>query len=211
MKYFKVTNATDEKVVGKAKFPQCEAIGSTDDLTNEELPDKAPNLIFKLKDKACLTDVVSQARITARGFLVNEKVKNLLSDFNLMEHKFYPAKLIAKGEESLYHWLHFTDEEKYLQYIDYQNSTFHKSNLAFMKIDSIYVSSYQDFWDKKMNLPMKHIRAEKITLLPELRKQGLDLFYIPYIHSDYWISNRLEEVLETHKISGLQTKEQSIL
>ena len=181
-------------------------------LTNEDFPDFEPEFIWELEKKAFLTDVVSTSNMPANGFLINQKVKDILSHFNIMEHKIYPATLIVNGDRLEYFWLHFKDcEEKYLGGIDYGKSTFSITNLVYRKIQDINLESRDDFWKEKMNLPLKHIRADKISLTNELKKEEKDLFYIAYIHSDYFVSERLLELLKTYKVTGLEIKEQSIL
>ena len=224
MKYYLLSKSTDEKIIGR--YPQCKGLPSGMGLTyewfeqpnsmtklrNDDFPEFDPELIFELEKKAILSDVVIPSNIIAKGFLVNEKVKDLFSQFKLMEHKYYPANLFFKGVEYQYYWLHFKDcEEKYLGNIDYQNSSFFVSNLALMKEKDISIISRDDFWDKKMNLPMKHIRATKLKLSEGLLNEGLDLFYIPYVHSDFWVSNKLSKAIEVTEITGFEIREQNIL
>lgn len=225
MKYYSISNETNEKIIGK-KYPQCKGMpsnmgltfkwfeqpNSMTKLTNDDFPDFEPELIFELEEKAILTDVVSPSNISAKGFLINQKVKDIFSHFNLMEHRYYPSTLIVKGNKLPYYWLHFKDsEEKYLSGVDYSESHFSVTNLAYIKIEDIQILSRDDFWNKKMNLPMKHIRVENLALTDKLKNQDLDLFYIPYIHSHFFSSDRLIEVLKAYNIRGVEVKEQSIL
>lgn len=225
MKYLFISNSGDEKVIGK-KYPQCKGMPSGKGLTykwfeqpnsmtklsNENFPDFEPDLVFELEEKAILTDVVSPSNISAKGFLINQRVKDILSHFNLMEHQYYPATLIVRGDRLQYYWLHFKDcEEKYLSGVDYLKSSFCIANLANKKINDIQISSREDFWDKKMNLPMKHIRVEKLVLTEKVENRGLDLFYIPYIHFCLFCSDRLIDVLKAYTIRGFDYKDQSIL
>lgn len=225
MKYYFISNSGDEKMVGK-KFPQCKGMpsgmgltykwfeqpNSMTKLTNEEFPNFEAELIFELEEKAILTDVVSPSNISAKGFLINQKVKDILGHFNLMEHMYYPAPLTVKGMKLPYYWLHFKDnEEKYLSGVDYSEALFSVTNLAYAKIEDIQILSRDDFWSKKMNLPMKHIRVEKLKLTDEIQNQELDLFYIPYIHSHFFCSDRLVEVLKAYNVTGLEIREQIVL
>lgn len=226
MKYYKLSLASDKKIIGKAGYPQCKGVpkslgldfswfdkpNSMTNLTNEDFPDFEPELIFELEEKAILTDVVSPSNISAKGFPINQKVKDILGHFNLMEHRYYPATLIEKGNKYDYYWLHFKDcEEKYLGEVDFKNSSFFVTNLAFTELEKITLESRDDFWNKKMNLPMKHIRVENLNLREHLKNQKLDLFYIAYIHSGYFISEKLYKAIQVNNITGVDLKEQSIL
>ncbi len=223
--YYIASNSTDEKIIGK-KYPQCKGLpsgmgltfdwfdrpNSMTNLNNDEFPNFEPELFFELEEKAILTDIISPSNVSAKGFLVNQKVKDILSEFNLMEHKYYPATLIVKGDKLKYYWLHFYDnEEKYLNGIDYKLSNFFISDLTFRKTDDIIIVSRDDFWKKKMSLPMKHIRVNKLKFTQGIQNENLDLFYVTYIHSDYWISDRLAKRLLALNIKGINTKEQDIL
>lgn len=224
MDYYFILNSTDEKIIGR-EFPQCKGMpsgmglnhkwfeqpNSMTKLTNDVFPDFEPELIFELEEKAILTDIVSPSNISAKGFLINQKVKNILSHFNLMEHRYYPATLIVRGEKFNYYWLHFKEnDEEYLSGINYNESSFVITNLALAKIDDIQIDSRDDFWIKKKKLPMKHIRAEKIKLIDEIKRKHLDLFYIPYLHSHFFCSHRLIDVLKAYNIRGIEIKVQSI-
>lgn len=224
--YYKLNLTTDKEIIGKSGYPQCKGIpkslgldfswfdkpNSMTNLDNDDFPDFKPDLIFELEDKAILTDVISPSNISAKGFLINNKLKSILDDFNLMEHKYYDATVISKGVNNRYFWLHFKDcDEKYLGGINFDNSSFYISNLAFVKTDDIEIKSYEDFWEKKMSLSMKHILGSKIKLSENIQKQNLDLFYLPYILNDYLISEKLYKSIIANEITGFEIKEQSIV
>lgn len=224
MNYLILSNSADKKEIG-TKYPQCMGMpsdlgftfewfkqpNSMTKLRNDEFPNFAPDLVFELEKKAKLTDFISPSNISANGFLINQKVKDLLSQFNLMEHRYYPATLIVKGNKLNYYWLHFINcEEKYLGNIDYKNSTFEVTNLIYTKLQDIEIKSRDDFREKQMNLPMKHIRVSKLRLTEELAAENLDLFYIAYIHSYYWCSGKLCKAFQDNGITGIELKNQNI-
>ena len=116
MKYYALKNST-AKEIGK-EYPQTDGMGdgysfsavnSISNLPHLEMPDFTPNLdYFNLDKKAKLTDFISTALINAEGFIVNDRVKNVLDNFNLAPHRFYPAKLLHNNKfYTNYFWLHF--------------------------------------------------------------------------------------------------------
>lgn len=225
MEYYFLSNSADKDIIG-SKYPQCKGLPNGDkynykwfeqpnsmtNLTNDEFPNFELDLIFELDRGAKLTDVISPSNISAKGFLINEKVKNIFDQFNIMEHQYYPATLIYKEKKLNYFWLHFKEiEEEYLGNVDFINSKFYISNLSFTKIDDIEISSYVDFWNKKMNLSMKHIRAERIKLNSNFRNKCNDLFFISYVVSNYFCSHNLRDKIIDNKITGLEIKPQNIL
>jgi hypothetical protein len=181
-------------------------------LSNDDFPDFEPELIFELEEKAKLTDVISPSNISAKGFLVNGKVKNLLSGFVLMEYKYFPATVIFRKEKLEYYWLHFKENEHdFLANVNFKSSSFFIANLAFMRVDSISIQSYEDFIDKKANLSMKHILADKIALNNTLMAQNYDLFYISYINNNFFASESLKKAIADKNITGFSIIEQSVL
>lgn len=225
MSYYFISNSSDEKIVGK-KIPQCKGIPSSmglnskwfdkpnsmTKLTNEHFPDFEPELIFELEEKSNLTDVISPSNISAMGFLINQKTKDVFDKFNLMEHKYYTATLIVKGIPTIYYWLHFKENSDYfLSNIDYDKSTFHICDLAYSKISDIEINSYSDYLDKKRNLQMRYISCSKLFLKDEILKMEYDLFYIGHMFLHCFASFKLVEAITKYNISGLEIKEQQIL
>lgn len=218
--------STDKKTIGTSGYPQCKSVpkslgldfswfdnpNSMTNLDNDDFPNFKPNLLFELEDKAILTDVISPSNISAKGFLISSKLKKILDNFNLMEHRYYGATVISKGIEKEYFWLHFKDcDEKYLGEINFVSSSFYVANLAFVRIDDIIIKSYKDFWEKKMNLSMKHILGSKIELSENLKKKNLDLFYFPYVLDYYLVSKKLYKAINDNEITGFEIKEQNVV
>lgn len=131
MKYYLLSWSVNKKEIGY--YPQ--TIGnefidengelplySKGNITNEEFPSDLTNFNFEIHKKAKLTDVVDASNISARGLLVSEKVKNIMSEFNILNHKFYSASVLFKGKEYSYYWLHIVNTS--LEGIDFLNSNF---------------------------------------------------------------------------------------
>lgn len=218
MKYFSLTNSTDEKEVGKI-WPQCDSVpdgykyteliegpNSMTELDNDEFPNENPNLIFGLHRKAKLTDVISPSNISAVGLLVNEKVKAILEDFNLIEHRYYPAIIKDRGPDHKYYWLHLVKSD--LFGVDFKQSKFEITNLANKPEANIKINSWEHFIERNKDIGLKHIRAKKLIIEPEAQK---DLMYFPYIYSFMFVSEELALELAAQKITGLEIAEQDIL
>lgn len=218
MKYFSLTYSTNEKEVGKI-WPQCDSVpegynykellegpNSMTNLTNDEFPNEKPTLIFGLHKKAKLTDVVSPSNISAIGLLINDKVKNILDDFNLMTHKYYPAIVKELEFQYNYYWLHFVKSD--LLGVNFEESKFEITNLANKPLANIKINSWEHFVERDKNIGLKHIRAKKLIIEPEARK---DLIYFPYIYSFMFVSEDLALELAAQKITGLEIAEQTIL
>jgi hypothetical protein len=220
MQYYLLSNATDEKIIGK-KHPQCKGIpshignfqwfdepNSMTKLTSDEFPGFDPELIFELEEEAILTDVVSPSNISAKGFLVNQKVKDILSSFNLMEHRYYPATLIYRSQDLPYFWLHFKENKKYfIDNINFEKTKFHLGNLARWKEGDLEISSTDDYYKKEGSIGFKTINIEYLSLY-EIKEE---LFYFNNLHEGFLISNELATTIYTLKISGFKISKPSFI
>lgn len=221
MKYYILSYSTKEEEIGTSDFPQCEQIAykilkepnSVVNLNNENFPPFIPNLSLKLKEDAILTDAISPSNISAIGFIINNKIKNIFSEFNLLEHKYYNATVMdSKNTQHNYFWLHFKENrELFFKNIDYNKSHFHVTDLAFNKIEDIEIMSYNNYLENQKKLTFKYISASKLYLKEELVKRNYDLFYIRYLFLKPLISERLVQLLKLNNVTGLNIEKQNIL
>ncbi len=152
MKYYLLSHSAVKKIVGD--FPQTVSTEVIDvnnefeptsraNLTNKHFPTVQPNLEFELSNKAKLTDVISASNIEARGLLVNEKVKTILEQFNILNHKFYPGSVTVKGKKTPYYWLHIVNNS--LEGIDFEKSKFMEIGFTGRKIGDVEINSLKDY------------------------------------------------------------------
>ncbi len=217
MKYFSITYSTNEKEVGKI-WPQCIGIAdgytkewleqpnSMTKLNNDEFPNLQPDLVFDLDKKAKLSDVISPSMISATGLLINDKVKSILENFNLIEHVYYPAIVRNKGISYDYYWLHLVKSDLYG--VDFKQSEFEITNLINMPEANVKINSWEHYLERLKTLSFKNIRAKKLVIESEAQK---DLIYFPYIYSYMFVSEDLALELASQKITGLEITEQPIL
>ena len=183
-----ICSLQSSKLLDNASFPE------SDDL----------NLNFQLEEKAKRTNFLSNSSIAALGFVIDDKVETLLGSMNLSEHRIYATPVIEKGETlSNYRWLHFKeDENAILSTVDWNNSTFVKTNL-FLKEGNVKIGSAEEY---------QRLSAEDhmITYEPECLsfkdKQILnkDMFTLGSLFYGVIVSERLKESLEKEKITGIR-------
>ena len=123
-------------------------------LNDEEFPNFVPDLRFDLEEKAKLTDVVSASNISARGFLINEKVKNIFESCKLPEHRYYDATINVNGEIHKYYWLHLLYND--LSLVDFPNSSFYLTSIGD-NLGSVPVQSVDDYFLKLKELTFLRI------------------------------------------------------
>lgn len=220
MEYFLISNSTEKKETGVIG-PQCmvfpdgynldwyELPNSMTNLTNDCFPDFEPSLIFELDKKAKLTDFISQAIILARGFLINQKVKEIFEQFNLGQHKFYPATVIHKENKYQYFWLHLLDNDYYD--IDYKNSLFYEGNSAGWKNYNISINSYDELKNiKNQDIP-NFIWVEKLRLNELFTINISDIIMFSNIHNKIFVSDQLYSSLKENRCTGFKVTDQNIL
>jgi len=103
MKYYTIITSTNESIIGK--YPQVK----TDTKPFEWLlPPLNEKILYNsfldfdtyfdiiLEDGANLTDIIERVAVSW-GIIINDKFKNLLNQFKLPPHKFYPINVIHKN------------------------------------------------------------------------------------------------------------------
>jgi hypothetical protein len=140
------------------------APNSVHKLSFREFPDFTPDIRFKLAKGAKLTGMLSQAAISAHGFLINEKLKNDFEQFNIVPHKYYPARIEDhQGNFHNYFWTHLVWEDQSI--VDWSASKFFYLNYDEKQI--LNFKSAVEYQSKKKELGMFiPIQVENLTLNP---------------------------------------------
>lgn len=188
-------------------FPQIGCINQNEafKINNEKKLDYSPKLSFKLEKGAKTTDILSQAEISALGLIINEKVKNIFNHFQLIEHQLFPITL--QNISATYYWLHLIADLEKIDWIDYSQSTFYRNEFGFRE-ENLSFSSYDDFAKKRTEINnMSNIKIENIKLNKNFKNKNFDLFTLPFLSSDIYISQKLKIELEKNKISGIEIEE----
>jgi hypothetical protein len=179
-------------------------------LSRISLPDTNPDLKHLVLDKkAKITDVLSAAMLRLNGFLITDRVKNILTKYRLPEHRFYYAEVTdMKKNKYPYYWLQMKVDYADLKYVDIAKSEFVVKNDSIIidpkeKTTRIEVESLQDFNAKKENLSDKKIRLSRVVLNKDFADTPLDIFTIPYFSNGWIISEKLKDELIKTKITGV--------
>lgn len=206
--FYILDNRTDNEV--GSVYPQIDIINYSDahKIEFDEFV-SIPPLHAKLVKKAKLTDVLSQATISSYGILINEKVRNIFQQFNIIPHKYYPIYVQTDNDVFTYFWIQVFDDS-IVNSIDYKNSNFYwKNPLREGRVDLI---SYNDYLIKK-EINKKNISwmvgADKFVLNNSFNKD-LDLFAFSCFTTNLFISERLKESLIKNRITGIDIIEAAI-
>jgi|GEM_PF-6976718 len=219
MKYYSLGLSTDEKVIGK--YHQIKALGrdcdlslggarSMKNLVSRAFPSEAPNLDYMIMDKkAKPTDVISTGYITAKGFFMNQRSKDIFDKFNLVSHKYYSGRVEYKQAYFDYYWLHLVNESYGL--IDFDQSTFSIFPLGTGKPEEIKIDSEAHLGSiKKEAGHLKTISLRKLVLNEKFKLNRLDLFFFLGLHYDVFISEDFKMTLEKESVTGIKILEQGV-
>ncbi|MFL9484508.1 imm11 family protein [Chitinophagaceae bacterium LWZ2-11] len=174
---------------------------------NQSLPNFSPNLdYFVVNKQAKLSDLLSVSVIRG-GFLISNKLKEILEKHNLPEHQFYSAKIQFKTKFYDYYWLHIISD--LTDVVDYSNSTFFIYHNYLHNLGYIKILSKQDFDIKKRKLKQDNegktvtIWSEAIFFNKTFENQ-LDLFAVSLFDNDFYITETLKNVIMNEKITGVE-------
>lgn len=220
MKYFRLKNSNSRKEVGfqfqtngYIEGYEIDGPNSRTKLTYDIFPDFVPDLRFGLHPKSKLTDVVDASNISAMGFLINEKVKNIFSQFKNSGYRFYDATIIDHNGQMLpYFWMHIVSNNYSM--IDFEKSIFRKSNFPLKTAttkngDSIDILNIDDFEEKGEIL----FHDDYYVVPDEIKidnKEEYDCLYFSKLRiKSVYISERLAKMLKKEKVTGIEILESS--
>ena len=146
-KYFEISNAT--KKIGR-HFPQTERIS----LSNAHaIPfHEFPKIKIEFKevhihDTSKLTDCISDAAISAHGFILSDKALEVFRKYDLGTYKIYPMNLYHKSVKYDYGFLHILNDM--IDLIDFERSTFFVEKLIGGHAFDIQIKDKADFIEKR--------------------------------------------------------------
>lgn len=224
MKYYKINYSTNLEDIGA--FPQIQkmskkynydAPNSIYQLSHSvrSFPDFTPDLETLVVDsKSKITDILSVAMLPSNGFLVNSKIRTIFQNVNLPAHKYYDAKVKFKANVIKdYKWAHIISD--YTDYVCYKNSEFYIydyfDDTFISKIKSIDKEELKAIKEKVISEnEFETIVAKKIILKKEFYKLEMDLFKISEFDHDFYVSEKLMDLLEHNTITGFEISDSII-
>lgn len=216
MKYYLLSNSTDNKIVGKEYIQTKPGILSEKsspayrgNLTNEYFNNTPPILDLEIENKSKLTDIVSVSNVSAKGIFMNEKTKTIFEKFNIMNHKFYNGTLNNNGTIIPYYWLHIVNNT--FDGIKLSQSSFYEADFLKDKIRDVSISSIDDYKEKltKMEGDARFILPKELILTEDLKQ--LDILYFPLILGYLIVSEKVINELQENKIMGYDFTPTSII
>ena len=216
MKYYTIDNSIIKKEVGfqfqTSGFIDVESAQGPNSRVNMEYdknPSFIPDLRFELHEKSKLTDVVDASNISARGFLMNTKTKNILEQCRLFGYKFYDASVLDHdGIVNPYFWMHIISND--YDIIDFKQSVFrvHKFPILLKsdkieEMPTIFIKDKKDYERKKNELFFED-KYLVINVLKIVDPNHYDMIHFGNIDiNTVFISEKLANLLKKEKITGI--------
>ncbi len=172
-------------------------------IDSRHFADFEPDLNYKLSRGSKICDLMSQIGISAVGLLINEKMLNLLTTFNLVPYKFYHANIeMTQSKNKIqYYFIHFVWNEG-VKFIDYINSEFDISEFGNIT-HNVKISSCEELVTKQNEIGrFKMISFTKTKYF----SSPFDLFINP-INLKIIMTERLRQKLIDEEISGLNIEQ----
>ena len=212
MKFYILKTASGTEETGM-EYPQAgmkpdydfKALDSIWNVDSLSFPNFEPNLTYlDMVPGAKLSDFISTP--VTHGFVVSPKVKDILSEFKLVPHKFHSAIVKHQGDFYNYFWLHTLSD--LTDYIDFQKTKFFVDYFN-KKENEFGVESKEDL--KKMIkhyiLQNRFIKTEQLFLSPRFYDLMLDLFIISGFDHRTYINETLRNRLLKQKVTGIEITE----
>ncbi|NME72947.1 hypothetical protein [Flammeovirga aprica] len=219
MRYYILEDSTGDEIGNT--YPQTDGmsnnykfkkIDSVSNLPILKAPKVIPDLNSVMLGKGSnLTDIVSSALFNSYSFLVNSKLKALMTKFNLPKHAFFEATLLKYDSDVKENYFLFHLQESHSTSIDFTKSSFSTLRIPPWELPNwdyektpIEINSHDDLVKKTKELKsVKNIVPDRLKLVDNF-DHNLDLFTLRYLYGKILISERLKEALEINKISGFQ-------
>lgn len=203
--YYILKPAVGTKETGMA-YPAVESfedydfnkVDSVYNLDSDFFPNFIPDIRFKLAKDAKLCDIMGQGTISACGLLISQNVKDVLEQFNLVPHKYFPATIEDKGTIHQYYWVHFVWEDG-IKYLDFAKSKFQINEFGD-NLGDVEIKTHQDLLDKQTELGFMKTVYNYQSLMFNL---NYDLFIHP-LNKTIYVSEKVFTSLTHKSFKGLE-------
>lgn len=208
MKFYQIENQVDTDEVGRNIYPQTDGLvgnatfssnTSYSLLSYHNMPEEfIPLETIKLANSAKQSDFISTAIISGYGFIVSDRVKNIILEHIIVNHKFFKIPIIHRQNElNNYNWLHLFQPKQ--EYIDFKKSTFQVKRFSNIIKEEIQFKSIEDYWDqRKYYKPGELFKAKEIYI----NTNNFDFLYTGVGGIKYIVSEKLLNSLKENEITG---------
>ncbi len=170
-----------------------------------EFPEFMPRFGIDLHPNSIATDFLDKTSALDFGLVVSEKLKDILEQYKLPPHRFYPIEVYNTYKK--YYWFHYiTDFEAYFVAEDSEIEVF--DSFDFSTIEVLKFTSFNKLkeYAKKMVFDInKSIRFKSIYMTSEFPKY--DVLEVQGAEYLTLFSEKLKQRLDEEKITELEYSE----
>lgn len=210
MKYFKITQNTDSKIIGK--YPQVKDLkisfhearasqwGKIDEWkSDDDIPDLNN---FLLQPKSKLTDLISNSFvIVSDGLFISQESKEVFNQF-IINGSFYPSTIYKLDEKFSYHFLKY--EYGGLSNMIWEESEFIEYNINTLEFGNIVlVKNFEDYKEKVESLrTSKNDDIALWNLFPKLIKFNKEYDMTPMFKYGLICNENVKNAIEENHLIG---------
>ncbi|MDI9862252.1 hypothetical protein [Flectobacillus roseus] len=147
--------------------------------------------------RAKLTDVLDNTFLPS-GLVISEKLKLLVENLSLPNHRFNEIDVKYENESYRYFWMRYYSDLS--EYIDFRSSMFQYVDLEYKKLEDKLIISKEDCLKiVKQASHVRQLRPSQIRLKSNF--PNYELFYDNMFHRNI-VSNTFIEIIKKHDITG---------
>lgn len=214
MKYYKLILETDTEKIGNVDGIQSDIVGYGD-MQSELLMNKSlyePINIdeitsLTIDEKAIVTDVISTGTLSLKGFIVNEKFKEIITKYSLADTQFIKAAFFNKPDIKGYYFMFFNSD--FTNNINYSLTKFGiKENSFFSnKVTMSELESSKNNLKSIIALDKEYAGSIKKSVVPVDKyvfKEAIsyDVFRIGHFDLFFYFSERVKREIESSELTG---------
>lgn len=173
-----------------------------------EFPDFRPNLELEINPKANPTNYLDSTAGLMNGFILDKKLKDILSISKLPKHHFYPIKVFQTNNLLDYYWFHYIIDD-FWEYLDKDKSSievvYMESPTKITVETTMPIISNEQIISCKKNLSIgKNLRIRELIMKPSFPKY--DFYKIGCLSRNTLISESLKDIIFKEGITGIEIK-----
>lgn len=164
-----------------------------------------PNLKFKLKRGAVMTDYISSTAGLCCDMLISLKLYECIRHFNILPHQMFPTTIETNNGVLTYHLLHLYGPA-FVDSIDYAASSFIRTEWTIPQ-DSILLESFRQYQQLKSQDKTGSFGITFDKLRLRKTDEIWDLFFPFPFDSTIFLSEKLAETLLESDYTGLSIEQ----
>ncbi len=171
-----------------------------------DFPEIAEVKYMLLDKSAKIEDVMCAEMLRLTGLLVNDKVKSILTGFNLPPNKFYPCYIKANdGNVYNYYWMQTSKERDQTKFLEYSRSKFYiQKDVLGLEKEELKIDTLQQLEKVSSSLKLgQAVKLQKAVLKDNFLESNLDLFKISRFYNYWIISERMKKSFESMNVTGM--------